>query len=139
MVQRVLTGLSLLTIASSASAAQPIYFHKPGVDRDTFAAEFSECVELARGVKAPAAIGVYSPNMYAQAANAFLNGFFQGSEKRRLIDNVLRTCMADKGYRRIRANSDATKRLRDMTENERIERLFGLATAPDAKGEVLPR
>jgi hypothetical protein len=56
-----------------------------------------------------------------------------------MIENVLRTCMADKGYRRVRASKEMVSELRKLPEKERVDRLFVLASAPAAEGEVLPR
>ena len=122
----------------AAAAAAPVYFHKPNVDRETFVAEFTECDELASGVRAPR-YNVYSPNIYAMAANSFFAGFFGSREKRHMTDNVLRTCMTDKGYRRVEASGEVRKELNKLSEQDRVDRLFGLAAAPDPAGKVLPR
>ena len=132
-------ALALLAVPASAVAADPVYFHKPGVDRETFAAEFGECSELADGVRAPPPTATYSPNLYAQAAGAFFDGFFRSGEKRRSIENVLRTCMADKGYRRVKAPGALIKQLRSLPDKERVDRLFALAAENVPAGEILPR
>jgi hypothetical protein len=132
-------GLVALIAAAPAIAADPVYFHKAAVDRDSFAADYARCSELARGVDAPPPIPAYSTDIYSVAANSFFNGFFRSREKRHMIENVLRTCMADKGYRRVRASKQMLRELNRLPDKERIDRLFVLAAAPMPEGEVLPR
>ena len=120
------------------SFAKPFYFHKASVDRETFVADYAHCEELAGGVRVERQ-AVYSPNIYAMAAGSFFAGFFASRERRGMIDNVLRTCMADKGYRRVEATADEWKQLRRLDQKERVDRLFLLAAAPEPAGKVLPR
>lgn len=119
--------------------AAPVYFHKPGVAQDIFVADMTECEDLAGAVRSPAQPYVYTPNLYAVAAASFFSGFFGASQRRGLIDNVLRTCMADKGYRRVEASPDTRKMLGTMTKEARVAHLFALAAAPTPAGKVLPR
>jgi hypothetical protein len=84
-------------------------------------------------------MAVYSPNMVAMAASSFFAPFFERSMQRGLTNNVLRTCMADKGYRRVEVSNSEEKRLRKLKAEERVERLFTLAAAPQPEGKVLPR
>ena len=132
-------GLLALATATPAAAAEPIYFHQPNVDRDRFASDYAHCEELALGVQAPPPIPAYSADSYSVAANSFFNGFFRSREKRHMVDNVLRTCMADKGYRRVRASKQMVRELNRLPERERVDRLFLLAAAPVPDGEVLPK
>jgi hypothetical protein len=132
-------GLIALIVAAPAAAVEPVYFHKAEVTRDNFALDYSRCAELARGVEAPPPISTYSPDIYAAAVNSFFNGFFRSRQKRHMIDNVLRTCMADKGYRRVRASEQMITELNRLPERERVDRLFALAAAPVPQGEVLPK
>lgn len=132
-------GLAALFAAAPAMAGQPIYFHKPNVDRESFVSDFSHCDELARGVVAPPPIAIYSPDVYAMAVTSLFSGFFRSREKRHMIDNVLRTCMADKGYRRVKATDQIMKQLNRLPERERVDRLFALAASPVPQGEVLSR
>lgn len=118
--------------------AKPFYFHKANVEREAFVAEFSECEELASGVRAPR-YHVYSPNIYAAAAGSFFAGFFGSREKRHMMNNVLRTCMADKGYRRVEPSDEARKALGKLDDKERVDHLFSLASSPEPQGKVLPR
>lgn len=135
---RLLIGPACLASATSAAAAEPVYFHKANVSRETFVAEFDECNELAGGVRAPK-MAVYSPNMVAMAASSFFAPFFEGSMKRGMTNNVLRTCMMDKGYRRVEVSKPERKTLKALTAEARVDRLFALAAAPDPQGKVLPR
>ena len=102
-LRRIVVCLVAMIAAPPAVASQPIYFHKPDVAREQFAADYAHCEELAGGVNTPPPIATYTPDIYSVAASSFFNGFFRSREKRHMIENVLRTCMADKGYRRIRA------------------------------------
>lgn len=135
---RLLIGPACLAYATAAASAPPVYFHKADVDRETFAADFGECNELTGGVRAPR-MTVYSPNMYAMAAGSFFAAFFKGAEQRSMENNVLRTCMADKGYRRVEATGGIRKELKSLKLEARVDRLFALAAAPQAQGKVLPR
>lgn len=137
--RRIVIGLAALIAATPALAADPIYFHKPDVSRENFASDYSHCAELARGVEAPPPIATYSPEIYAAAVNSFFNGFFRSRGKRHMIDNVLPTCMADKGYRRVRASKQMIRELNRLPERERVDRLFVLAATAVPQGEVLPR
>ena len=128
----------MLGASAPALAAEPVYFHKAGVDRATFASDFEECNELAGGVRVER-MNVYSPNMAAMAAASFFAPFFEGSVRRGMTNNVLRVCMADKGYRRVEVSDAEEKSLRKLKAEARVERLFTLATAPEPEGKVLPR
>lgn len=130
---------ALLCLAPAAAAAEPVYFHKPDVAREAFEADLAECVELAGGVRRPQPYVPYSPNVYAAAAGAFLAGFMASKEQRHMVRNVLRTCMTDKGYRRVEASDAVSDELRKLGKAERAERLFGLATAAEPAGRVLPQ
>lgn len=134
------TAIALLAIVGTtpASAAPPSYFHRAGVDRETFVADYGACDALASGVRAPR-YAVYSANIYAAAAGSFFAGFFGSRERRGMVDNVLRTCMADKGYRRIEATPETRKELNRLDEKARVDRLFQLASAASPTGKMLPR
>jgi hypothetical protein len=130
--------LAAALIPLQPSFAGPFYFHKADVDRELFVAEYAECDELATGVKAPR-YQVYSPTIYAAAAGSFFAGFFGSREKRHMMNNVLRTCMADKGYRRVEPTDEIKKQLGKLDDEERVDRLFSLASSPEPEGKVLPR
>ncbi len=133
-----IAAAAALGLSAPAAAAEPVYFHKAGVERQAFVADFGECNELAGGVRVER-MNVYSPNMAAAAAASFFAPFFEGSMRRGMTNNVLRTCMADKGYRRVEVSDAEEKSLRKLKQEARVERLFTLATAPEPEGKVLPR
>lgn len=136
MIHGVLAA-ALLSQPVSVLAARPFYFHKPSVDRQTFGADLVECSDLAGGVKVQPQY-VYSPNLYAVAATAFLGGILASREKRKMRDHVLRTCMGDKGYRRFVASSVLINQLKRLKQEERIDLLFLVATTPSLSAEALP-
>lgn len=127
------------TAMPSSASARSIYFHKAGVERDTFAGDALYCQSLAEGVQAPSAYQPYSSNVYAAGTAALLGGFMKSRARRGMIDNVLRTCMADKGYRRIEASKEVGESLEKLSGAERLERLAELAAADEPQGKVLPR
>ncbi|HEX9964011.1 MAG TPA: hypothetical protein VGB04_03405 [Allosphingosinicella sp.] len=128
-----------LMLVPVAAAAEPVYFHKPNVEREAFEADLSECVELAGGVRTPRHYLPYSPNIYAAAAGAFLAGFMASKEQRHMTKNVLRTCMTDKGYRRVEATDEVSDELKKLDKAQRAARLFTLAAAAEPAGRVLPQ
>jgi hypothetical protein len=139
-LKRTVAGLAaaFVLLAPTAAGADPVYFHKANVGREAFEADLSECIALAGGVRVQRQ-DVYSANMYALAAGAFLSGFMASKERRQMVDNVLRTCMTDKGYRRVRAPDSVSDELKRLTEKQRADRLFTLATAAEPAGKVLPQ
>ena len=130
---------AILLIAPAAAWAEPVYFHKPDVEREAFQADLSECVELAGGVRVQPQAVPYSANMYAMAAGAFMASFMASKERRHMTKNVLRTCMTDKGYRRVEATDSVSDELKRLDTAQRAERLFTLASAPEPAGRVLPQ
>ncbi|HEX8481958.1 MAG TPA: hypothetical protein VF650_08660 [Allosphingosinicella sp.] len=130
---------AMLLVAPAAAAAGPVYFHKPNVEREAFEADLSECVELAGGVRTQRQHLPYSPSIYAAAAGAFLAGFMASKVERQMTKNVLRTCMTDKGYRRVEATDAVSDELRKLDKAERAARLFTLAASPEPAGRVLPQ
>jgi hypothetical protein len=139
-LKRVFAGLgaAFALLAPTAAAADPVYFYKANVAREAFEADLAECVNLAGGVRVQRQ-NIYSPNMYALAAGAFLSGFMASKERRQMVENVLRTCMTDKGYRRVRASGSVTDELKKLNEKQRAERLFTLASAAEPAGRLLPQ
>jgi hypothetical protein len=128
-----------LLLVPVAAAAEPVYFHKAGVEREAFEADLSECVGLAGGVQVQRQNVPYTPNLYAAAAGAFLAGFMASKERRHMTKNVLRTCMTDKGYRRVEATDAVSDELKKLNKTERAERLFTLAAASEPQGRMLPQ
>jgi hypothetical protein len=139
MRRSILFVASAVLLASPAAAGEPIYFHKAGVEREVFAAELGYCLDLAKGVQAPTTPYVYSPNLIAAGALAFFSGMARSRERRRMIDSVLRTCMTEKGYRRVEATKALGKELGALPEKELTERFYALATQSEPSGEVLPQ
>jgi hypothetical protein len=140
MLRRILKStVAIGLLAPTAAAAEPVYFHKANVERESFEADLSECVELAGGVRVQRQNVPYSPNMYAMAAGAFLAGFMAAKERRHMIGNVLRTCMTDKGYRRVEATDAVSDELKRLDKKARAERLFTLASAAEPAGRLLPQ
>jgi hypothetical protein len=129
----------MLLLAPAAAAAEPVYFHKPNVARDAFEADLSECVELAGGVRVQRQAVPYTPNIYAAAAGAFLAGFMASKERRQMTKNVLRTCMTEKGYRRVEATDAVSDELKKLDKAGREARLHTLAAAPEPEGRMLPQ
>lgn len=123
--------------AAPSLAGENTYFHKPEVTREAFLLDHLECDDLASGVQRPRS-NVYTSDVYAAAAASLLSGLINSRERQANVENVLRTCMADKGYRRVRAPKNLRSELKGITHEERIERLFVLATSADPRGEVLP-
>jgi hypothetical protein len=129
----------MAAMAPCAAWAEPVYFHKPSVERQAFEADLSECVALAGGVRVQPQYMPYSPNLYAAAAGAFLAGFMASKAERHMTKNVLRTCMTDKGYRRVEATDAVSDELKKLDKAQRAERLFTLAASPEPAGRLLPQ
>jgi hypothetical protein len=134
---RLLLAAALSAVPTAAEAAEPYYFNKAGVSRETYVADVGECTELAGGVRVQRQY-MYTPNMYAAAAAGLFSGLMQGAERRRLHDAVERTCMADKGYRRLTVAKDMLKSLKELRDEARLARLLELAASPSPVGKVLP-
>lgn len=115
----------------SPAEARGYYYNKPGVSRDAYMADVAECIELAGGARpGPAPYVPYSPNLVAAGAGAFFAGMMRSAERRRVRGMVERTCMADKGYARYEVNNAVLDEIEELrTEEERLDRLFGLAAA----------
>jgi hypothetical protein len=134
---RILVIVGILTFPVAAQAAPPVYFHKPNVPRADFLADINRCVELAGGVRVETPYS-YQPTLVGAAAAGFIGGLFAGAERRQKTNNVLRTCMADKGYRRVEMPDAVSDSLKKLKTAERAERLAALAASVQPEGEVLP-
>lgn len=135
---RAIVTASLLFVGTAASAAKPFYFWQAKVDEAVFLADYGECEELAGGVERQRTTTPYTPNLYAQAAASLFSGFMNARARRDLQESVLRTCMADKGYRRVEVDDATRRELKTLEGDERVARLFALATQDEPSGEVLP-
>jgi hypothetical protein len=125
-------------MATPAAAESGYYFHKPGVERSAFEADLSGCVALAGGVSVERQ-SVSSSNPYAAAVGGFLSGLLAARERRAMVTNIMRTCMADRGYRRVAAPKAVLKQVAALAEVPRMTRLYDLAAQAEPLGEVLPR
>jgi hypothetical protein len=125
-------------VATPVAAEPGFYFHKPGVVRSAFEADLGGCVALAGGVSVELQ-SVSSSNPYAAAVGRFLSGLLAARERRALVTNIMRTCMADKGYRRVAASKAVLKQMGALAESPRMTRLYDLAAQAEPLGEVLPR
>ena len=135
---RTAAAVAALSLASPATAGDFHYFNKPGVSRETYKADVAECIELAGGARAPDIQAPYSPNLIGVAVGAFFAGMMRSRERRRLRNSVERTCMADKGYARMEVEDEVVDTLEKMrTDEERLDRLFALASAAEPVGRRL--
>lgn len=125
--------------ATAASAGPRYYFNKPGVPLETYMADIAECGELAGGARAKDVYVPYSPNPWAAGAGAFFGALMRGAETRRLRASIERTCMADKGYRRMEVETAVIKEIETLpNEKARLERLFALASSDKPIGKRVP-
>ena len=120
-----------------ARAEAPYYFNKAGVEREAYSADITECAELAGAARVKPTY-VYSPNPYAQAVGALFSGIMKGAQERRLGWRIERTCMADKGYRRLTIDDDTAQTIRKLKDEPRVDRLFELAASTTPIGKELP-
>ena len=123
--------------ALPALAADPYYFHKSQVTREAYVADVEECTMLAGGVRV-AKQTIYSANPYQQMASAFFAPLIAGAERRRIQGRVERTCMADKGYRRMAVEKAVLAPIRKLEGKAYLDRLFEMAAAPIAVGKEMP-
>ena len=132
----ILAVAALLCAAGAAQAAQPIYYNKADVSREQYAADYGECDGLAGAVARPRYF-VVSPNIAVAAAGSFFAAFLGGAEQRGMMRAVLRTCMADKGYRRVQMSEASEARLRKMKEADKDAAMYQLASSADIEGKAL--
>lgn len=130
-------AVPVLLLGVPAAAGDPYYFHKPQVDQKAYMADVAECTALAGGVRVEQQ-AIYSANPYQQMASAFFAPLFAGAERRRIQGRVERTCMADKGYRRMAVDKPTIKAIRKLEGKERLDRLFALASDAVPVGKEMP-
>ena len=131
-------------VASAPAAARDFYyFHKANVTLEAFQRDRLECERLMGRARRPEST-VYVPNgnltVAQNAAVAGIAGLFEGMmrsrERRRTIDAIERTCMADKGYRRYRVSDGLAEELWDIEDpEERLSRYLQMAAAEEPVGE----
>jgi hypothetical protein len=131
-------AVCLLLYAEPASAGPAFYFYKPAVEKAVFVTELGTCIELAGGAS-PSRAQTYSATPYAAAIGGLFSGIMASRERRAMVLDIMRTCMTDKGYRRVTAPVAVAKALNALDDEPRAARLFELATASTPLGEVLPK
>lgn len=141
-----------LMLAAPVAARDYYFFNKPGVSRQDYLADRLLCDQLAGNSK------VQSPDMTAantqiwqnpglstgQAAAAagitsFLLSFVQAAERRRMVRQIERICLADKGYRRFEMDKQAFQQIEKIEDAAlRIDSWFQLASAAQPAGKEMP-
>ena len=147
---RMALAVAIVALSAAPVAAAPAYlFSKPGVSRETYVADASRCSELAGGVdyrqsaaRSARTVPVAYPNTTAGAAGAALGlilvTILAGDPDKKVRLVVERTCMADKGYARIRVESDLRRAIeREKDETRRVDRFFAFASATHPVGMVM--
>lgn len=121
---------------ASPAHARGYYFNKPGVSREAYVADVTECTELAAGARAGDVPTPYNPNLIATGVVALFAGMARSADRRRISRMIERTCMADRGYMRYEVNNAVINEIARLpTEAEQMERLFGLASSSRPIGQ----
>lgn len=138
-------GIACALASTPAAARDFYYFHKAGVTLEVFQRDRLECERLMGGVQRPPQGPASVPNnnnlsVAQNAAVAGIAGLFEGMmrsrERRRTVDAVERTCMADKGYGRYRVSDELAAELGDIDDPEqRLSRYLAMAAADAPVGE----
>lgn len=137
-------ALLALGLAGPVQARDFYYFHKAKVSQEAFQGDRLECRRLMGGARAAPHANVYAaPNTLTPAQNAaaagiaaFFEGMMRAAERRRTMNAVERTCMADKGYDRYRAPEDVAEEIENLPNSEdRLVRYFAMAAAAEPVGE----
>jgi hypothetical protein len=140
-------GLAAVAAAlapAPASARDHYYFNRPNVSREAYAADVSECAELAGGARAPQMGPVYVavPNTLYGGIGAAIGilfaGLLAGNPDKRVKRSVERTCMADKGYGRFEVEEDLIDEIQAIADEQaRLDRMFALASAETPVGRKM--
>ena len=139
-------------VAKSAVAREYYFFNKPGVTRQDYLSDRLHCDQLAGGsttmrpdMTAATRQIWQNPNLSTgQAAAAagitsFMLSFVQAAERRRMVRQIERICLADKGYRRFEMNKDAYKEIENVEDDAlRIDGWFQLASSVEPLGKEMP-
>lgn len=147
-MQRLAIVACCVSLIATPSHAGRYYFHKAHVDRTTYQADQEECQRLTGGVRKrrPESAPYVPPNpdltVAQNAAAAGIAAFFMGmmgsAAKRRTINAIERTCMADKGYARYEVDEAIAERLERVEDpEERLNRYLALASAAQPTGRKL--
>lgn len=127
----ILSGAGLLLGAVPAQAAEPYFYHKQDVAREVFESDVEACLGLSSGKGAQVGPGVVVPaNPYGAAIGGFLGGMMKARERRQMRDNIMATCMLDRGYRRQPMSDTVAKEFGKLDEAGRMNRWFALASGP---------
>jgi hypothetical protein len=134
--------MPIAVLAAPAMAEQPYYFHKTGISRDAYMDDVNDCAELAGGARVEryniyAANPAAAANPYAVGISSFFIGFMEARQRRRLVSRIERTCMADKGYKRLEIEKKVLSDIRKLEDQAKLERLFALASAENPVGREM--
>ncbi len=128
-------AIAAAAVPTAAAARDHYYFNKPNIGREAYAADIAECSELAGGARAPkrgahvyVAHGPYAA--YGVAIGILFAGLLTRGEDKKVQRSVERTCMADKGYARMKIDKKLIDEIEEVKDEEvRIGRMFDLAAA----------
>jgi hypothetical protein len=131
-------------LAAPVAAREYYYFNKPAVTRDQYVADKAECDALAGGVKANSQT-IYVPsnpnltagqNALAVGLASLFAGMIGGDPRKRSMQTVERTCMADKGYGRYIVEKSVVAEISKLKdEAQQLERYFSLASTTQPIGQ----
>jgi hypothetical protein len=139
-MRKVLLAICLAGLAATpAQAGDHYYWHKAGVDRDTFRAEAVECEEMALAARPPRVQAPYTPNPIAAGVGGLLSGFMNAKARRQMGETNMRRCMASKGYSRISVPGKVVDEVGRLEGEARIDRMAEMAAAEPPLGPVLPQ
>ena len=134
-----------LGFAGPVQARDYYYFHKANISQETYRADRLECERLMGGAKVRSASGGYVPsngnltagqNYAVVAITSLFSGMMKSAERRRTMNAVERTCMADKGYDRFSVPDEIAEEIEDVPDPEqRLARYFAMAATPKPVGE----
>jgi hypothetical protein len=137
-------GIACALASAPAVARDFYYFHKANVTLEAFQRDRLQCERLMSGARRSPSGPAYVPDnnlsVAQNAAVAGIAGLFEGMmlarERRRTIDSIERTCMADKGYHRYRVSDELAAELWDIDDpEERLARYLAMAAADEPVGE----
>jgi hypothetical protein len=134
-----------LGLAGPGQARDYYYFHKANVSREGYQVDRLECERLMGRARVRSSSGVYVPlnsnlttgqNYAVVAITSLFAGMMKNRERRRTMNAVERTCMADKGYERFSVPDAIAEEIEDLPDPElRLTRYFAMAAASKPIGE----
>jgi hypothetical protein len=134
----ILAILAGAAAAAPAEAADHYYWHKSGVDRETFRAEAVECEEMALAARPVRTQVPYSPNPIAAGVGGLLAGYMNAKARRQMGETNMRRCMASKGYVRIAVPGKVVEEVGRLKGEARVDRMAEMAAAEPPLGPELP-